>query len=295
MGLVVCLYLVVASGCGLVRSKHCCPVYLPHDHLLGSEAIRIPPCGPDGPFHGLSRTTWRQWPVQWQLWQPVGCPVTEPVELLPYTAPRNGTGPAKPLPDIEFQAEPAPVQPQRQVEPPAAEQPRRSVDPMELFKPDDSPPGQPPAAPGQEPNRREPTEPSDAIDPMDVFEPSEPPPTEPLKGVSQVPTRLQPIDANGPRPSTAAQLTSWPDVPNVDATGPLPPGRPPDNFPLGPTRLETVNAGNERHGHSNFVEPAAYRVADAESWPQATEDRFYPIPPVQRRSFMDVSSDVLRR
>ena len=72
--LVVFLYLAVVTGCGYLPSKKCCPVYLPNDHFIGNEALRVPPCGPDDIFYGLKKTAWREWPEEWNLWQP--SPVT---------------------------------------------------------------------------------------------------------------------------------------------------------------------------------------------------------------------------
>ena len=77
--LVLCLFV---AGCGYLPSKKCCPVYLPNDHLIGNEAIRVPPCGPDDVFYGLKKTSWREWPEEWKLWQATSV-TTQPLEPIP--------------------------------------------------------------------------------------------------------------------------------------------------------------------------------------------------------------------
>jgi hypothetical protein len=97
---VVCLHLTIMSGCCPVRSKICCPVHVPHDHLLGAEAIRVPPCGPDGAFYGMKKTNWRQWPVGWEL-----CEVSEHDAATARAHPELAGPPSEAgdsLPDVEF-------------------------------------------------------------------------------------------------------------------------------------------------------------------------------------------------
>lgn len=129
---VACLHLVVANGCGYIQSKKCCPVYLPNDHLLGNEAVRTGPCGPDGQFYGLKRTTWREWPAEWEQWQPSHCAV-QPAELLPPAGLESAPVDVDHLRPIEPQHETAPAQNKGETDIPA--EPRRRIDPLELFGP----------------------------------------------------------------------------------------------------------------------------------------------------------------
>jgi hypothetical protein len=129
---------LAVPGCAHLTSRKCCPTYVGHNHLLGSEAVRVLPCGPDGPFFGMKRTMWREWPVEWQLWQPASCPEMQPLEIVPnggQTIPPTFEQPlAKPAPVYDMPQVPKPGGLEPQV--PAPIQPRQST-PDDLFGPQD--------------------------------------------------------------------------------------------------------------------------------------------------------------
>ena len=68
----VCLLIGASVGCARWDKLQCCPVYFPNETVIGSEAIRQGPCGPDEIFHGLKKTCWREWPAEWQAWPACG-------------------------------------------------------------------------------------------------------------------------------------------------------------------------------------------------------------------------------
>jgi hypothetical protein len=173
--------MALAAGCRYLPSKQCCPVYLPQDHLLGSEAIRQPPCAPDGDFYGLKKTSWRQWPAEWQLCPPTNCP-PQAMEMLPPATMLEGA----PVEMERLQSVPPEGgPPAAEAGPPPEERldPQRRVRPFDLFGPveEDAPatpdsgpppldsidqaeppanPGQPPVGPGQAPRADSPSQPS---------------------------------------------------------------------------------------------------------------------------------------
>ena len=145
-GAAVCLCVLAAPGCAHLASKKCCPVYVGHNHLLGSEAVRVTPCGPDGPFFGMKRTMWREWPLEWQLWQPASCPEMQPLEIVPNGS--QGIPPVlqqpleRPAPVIDEPQVPRPGEPEPQVPLPVPPPPTA---PNDLFGPQDL---QGPVSPG---------------------------------------------------------------------------------------------------------------------------------------------------
>jgi hypothetical protein len=168
--LVVSSHLVVSTGCGCLTSKKCCPVYLPHDYLLGSEAVRIPPCGPDEVFYGLKHTTWREWPAEWKLWQ---SPVDTP-ELV------------KPIPPVE----PEPVTPVPRTELDGTSHPEAEA------APDEQPKAEPPASPEDaklDPGLFDNVELQPPSDDRGTIEPFNPPPALPDDTMDQ----LEPLEDSG--------------------------------------------------------------------------------------------------
>jgi hypothetical protein len=84
----VCLLIGASTGCGCWESRKCCPIYQPNHYLIGSEAVRQGPCGPDELFYGMKKTCWREWPAEWQTWPACGDVTVEShVEPQPYVAP----------------------------------------------------------------------------------------------------------------------------------------------------------------------------------------------------------------
>jgi hypothetical protein len=146
MAAIVCLQMLCASGCGRLHSKACCPVYLPRNHFLGSEAIRTPPCAPDCQFYGLKKTAWREWPVEWQHWQPTQCPPCA-MEVLPYETTELAEPPAhehQPSTTPPVDQAPAKVRDEA-IDPSESTVPQRRLSPLELFPPVEEDEG---AAPG---------------------------------------------------------------------------------------------------------------------------------------------------
>lgn len=118
-GLLIC----ISIGCARWDKQKCCPVYHPHDTLIGSEAIRQGPCGPDEMFHGLKKTCWREWPAEWQNW-PACMETVSEVQTVPQPYPHQH--PSQPIPLVNETGEwsaPTNVEPHQPTAPPITDRP----------------------------------------------------------------------------------------------------------------------------------------------------------------------------
>ncbi len=77
-----CQLAVISTGCSLQQAHTCCPVYPPSRYRMTMEAVRVPPCGPDGLYHGYKKTVWKTWPDGWDEFAPTLCPEETPIEVI---------------------------------------------------------------------------------------------------------------------------------------------------------------------------------------------------------------------
>ena len=171
MAAVVGLQMLGATGCGYLQSKKCCPVYSPQDHLIGSEAVRMTPCGAEGQFYGLKKTSWREWPAEWELWQSSPCPPYA-MEMLPLATPESSE-PVKVERLQPVSPESRDVPAEADPEPDNSAEPPRKIDPFDLFGPIEGEEGTTPGASPPQLDRIEPGQPAESSPPAELGPPAE--------------------------------------------------------------------------------------------------------------------------